>query len=244
MSKEIFSSALRNAVEKQNFGGDFLTDEKLSSLYIHAQELADKGQKFNLTAITDTRDVALKHFADCLTAAYKIKELSENRECALLDVGSGAGFPAIPIAIMCENVSVNALDSTAKKCAFISGTADLCGVQIKTFPERAETLASGEFRESFDFVTARAVARLNVLMELCAAFIKVDGYFVAMKGSAAGEEADEAASAAKKLGLELAEKQDYEIEDCGAHSLLIYRKTSPTPKTYPRPFAKIKKSPL
>lgn len=244
MSKEIFSSVLKSAAEKHDFGGDFLTDEKLNKLYVHAEELADKGKKFNLTAITDTRDVALKHFADCLAAAYKIRELSKNTEQSLLDVGSGAGFPALPIAVMCENIKVNALDSTAKKCAFISETAALSGVGITTYPERAETLAAGELRESFDFVTARAVARLNVLMELCAGFLKVGGYFVAMKGSAADEEATEARGAAKKLGLELFEKCDYEIEECGSHTLLVYKKIAPTPKTYPRPYAKIKKSPL
>ena len=222
---------------------DFFAEDVTRGLYIHLCELEEKGKLFNLTAITDPREAVRKHAVDSLFAAMAVRELSAGEEKTLLDIGCGAGFPSLPIAIACENVSVTALDSTAKKCEFVKSTAQKCGVGLETLPERAEEAVEGR-RETFDFVTARAVARLTILAELAAPFLKAGGYFLAMKGSAAEEERLEACRASKILGLTYERSLDYEIEDGGARSILVYRKTAPTPQTYPRRFAQIKKKPL
>lgn len=220
---------------------EFRTKETAGRLFIHLRELAEKGKLFNLTAITDSTEALHKHVIDSLRAASVVGELGGAG--SLIDIGSGGGFPALPIAIACPAVEVTALDSTAKKCEFISNTAALCEVTVKTLPERAEEAASSR-RGTFDFATARAVARLNILAELCAPFVKVGGYFLAMKGSAAEDERLEAEEGTKKLGLAFLRAVKYEITDGGERSILIYRKISPTPDAYPRRYAQIKKRPL
>ncbi len=222
----------------------FLSRETAEKLYTHITELSDKGKRFNLTAITDPEEAVNKHTADCLYCAAVIDRLAEGKNVNLIDVGSGGGFPSLPVATVLPNVRVTALDATAKKCGFIADTAALCGVDITTVPKRAEEYAAEGVRETFDFATARAVARLNILMELCAPFIKYGGYFVAMKGSAADEELAEARSAANKLGLSLLEKCPYTVKDGGERTVLVYEKIAPTPPMYPRVYAKIKKNPL
>lgn len=222
---------------------DFLGEKKAKALFTHLSELSEKGRLFNLTAITDEREALNKHIIDSLHAAAAVKKLSGGRAATLLDIGSGGGFPALPVAVACENVAVTALDSTAKKCDFIAATATMCGVSVDTIPERAEEAVLTR-RETFDFVSARAVARLNILAELAAPFVKVGGCFLAMKGSAAEEEAAEAARAEKTLSLELVDRIRYEIEDGGERCILVYRKTAPTPKEYPRRYSQIKKKPL
>ena len=225
------------------YPGDLPSEDAKRRLYTHITELLDKGRLMNLTAITDEEDAARLHTADSLFAAREIERLSDGKDVTLIDVGSGGGFPALPVATALPNVRVTALDSTAKKCEFIAATAEKCGVALETLPERAEE-ASERYRESFDFATARAVARLNILMELCVPFVKVGGYFVAMKGSAADEEMREAERAASTLGVEFSDRADYEIAHGGQRSIIIYKKTSPTPKEYPRRYAQIKKKPL
>ena len=222
----------------------YVSEENANKLYTHITELSEKGKRFNLTAITDPEEAVNKHTADCLFCAFVIDELTEGKESSLIDIGSGGGFPSLPIATVLSHVSVTALDATAKKCGFISDTAALCGVGINTVPKRAEEYVAEGVRESFDFATARAVARLNILMEFCAPFIKVGGYFVAMKGSAANEEIEEAETAAKKLGLTLYKSHPYTVKDGGDRAVLVYKKTASTPASYPRMYSKIKKNPL
>lgn len=219
----------------------YVSAEKAEKYYIHINELEEKGKLFNLTAITDRSEAIRKHTVDSLYLAKTVGELSCDGS-TLIDVGSGGGFPAIPVAVAC-GISVTALDSTAKKCEFISSVAEKCGISVDTVPERAEEAVASR-RETFDFATARAVARLNILTELCAPFVKVGGYFLAMKGSAADEELSEAKSAVSKLGLEFQRAERYEIEDGGERYILIFKKNAPTPKEFPRRFAQIKKRPL
>ncbi|MBQ7714659.1 MAG: 16S rRNA (guanine(527)-N(7))-methyltransferase RsmG [Clostridia bacterium] len=221
----------------------FRTEKIARKLYRHLEELSEKGRLFNLTAIDDERDAVNKHTVDSLYAAEVVAELSKGESASLIDVGSGAGFPALPIATACGNIAVTALDSTAKKCEFISSAANVCGVSVSVLSERAEEAAK-DLRETFDFATARAVARLNILAELCAPFVKVGGYFVAMKGSAAKEEANEAERAVKTLGLEFESAKNYAIKNGGERSIIIYKKIAPTPCGYPRRYALIKKKPL
>lgn len=239
---EKFYEILRGAAK--DVPSSYSSEETAKKLYIHITELTEKGKRFNLTAITDEEEAVHKHTADCLYCAAVIDSLSGGENKTLIDVGSGGGFPSLPIATVIPHVSVTALDATAKKCAFIADTAELCGVEINTAPKRAEEYIAEGVRESFDFATARAVARLNILMELCAPFVKVGGYFVAMKGQAAEEEMAEAEKAAKKLGLALVEKRPYTVKDGGDRYILVYKKTASTPAAYPRAYAKIKKNPL
>lgn len=231
-----------NALEESAPGG-ILTKDAVRRLYTHITELLEAGSVMNLTAITSEEEAAKLHTADSLYAAREIGALAGGNAATLIDVGSGGGFPALPIATVIPNVRVTALDATAKKCAFIAQTAGKCGVNIETLPERAEE-ASARLRETFDFATARAVARLNILLELCVPFVRVGGYFVAMKGCAAAEETREAERAASRLGVTLERAVGYEIEGGGQRSIIIYKKTSPTPKEYPRRYAQIKKKPL
>ena len=220
---------------------EFRSEETAKKLYLHLCELAEKGRLFNLTAITDPCEAVKKHVVDSLHAAAAVKDLLASG--SLIDIGSGGGFPALPVAIACPEIAVTALDSTEKKCEFISDTASLCGVSVKTVAERAED-AAASLRETFDAATARAVARLNILAELCAPFIKVGGCFFAMKGSAAEEERLEAEEGTKKLGLSFEREIKYAIDGGGERSIIIYKKTSPTPAAYPRRYARIKKDPL
>lgn len=222
----------------------YVTRENAEKLFIHISELEKKGKQFNLTAITDAEEAVHKHTADCLFCASVIDSLTEGQEKSLIDVGSGGGFPSLPIATVLPHVSVTALDSTAKKCVFIGETAALCRVPIRTVPERAEEFAARGARESFDIATARAVARLNILMELCAPFVKKGGFFVAMKGSLADEEMKEAEAAASRLGLSFVKKEAYTVKDGGNRFILVYKKVKETPAAYPRAYAKIKKNPL
>lgn len=218
-------------------------------LYAIAKNLDAQGRLFNLTAITEPREVLTKHFIDSLFAAREAETLLEEDHSlgnALLDVGSGGGFPALPIAAALPQVQVTALDSTAKKIAYIRDTADLCGMQnVHTVCTRAEEAGRGALREQFSVVTARAVARLPVLLELCVPFVRVGGYFIAMKGSAAMEEETEAREAAALLSCALCKITPYSLPASEEKRfLLIYRKISPTSPTYPRSAARIAKKPL
>ena len=240
--KELFIEKLKQYAK--GLPEKYLSGDAADRLYIICSQLEEKSKLFNLTAITDPHEVLKKHIVDCLYLADCIEGLGESGK--ILDVGSGAGFPSLPTAAVLDDFSVNALDSTAKKINYIKATAALMGVtDFDAFASRAEEAASGSMRESYDFVTARAVARLSVLCELCIPFVKVGGYFVSMKGAAAEEEVREAASAAKKLGCEFVKMIPYTIADLpDKRFLVIYKKISATNKQYPRNFSQISKKPL
>ena len=218
-------------------------------LHCIAQNLDEQGRRFNLTAITQPDEVLRKHFIDSLFAAREVQTLLEadhSQGNTLLDVGSGGGFPSLPIGVALPLVQVTALDSTAKKIAYIRDTAALCGIEnFHTVCTRAEEAGRGEMRERFAFVTARAVARLPMLLELCVPFVQVGGYFIAMKGSSAMEEEQEARRAAELLSCKLLRVTPYSLPKLDEKRfLLIYRKISPTSPTYPRGAARIAKKTL
>ncbi len=223
-----------------------LTDIQAERLHAVCCELAENNAKFNLTAIKDDEGVISKHVADCVACAEHLRTLVP-LSGRILDVGSGAGFPSLPLAIMLDGATVTALDSTAKKTAYIAATSEKIGLSnMHTLTGRAEDFAHDpDYREQFGIVTARAVSRLNVLLEITAPFVKLGGYVVAMKGAMADEEAAEAASAAKKLGLAPAKTVSYilpKMEDNRA--FVIYKKIEQTATKFPRQYAKITKSPL
>ena len=223
-----------------------LTDERVGALCAFAVRLSEENEKYNLTALTTPDDMILRHFADCAALIPRLPETGK-----VLDVGCGAGFPSLVLAILCPSLSVTALDATEKKVRFVCETADLLGLSnVATLSGRAETLSApgSELRESFDVVTARAVARLPILSELCLPFASVGGVFLAMKGPAAEREATEAARAIPQLGGKLEgvfgrTLRDGETEPL-RHAAVVIRKAKNTPPEYPRAYARIVKKTL
>ncbi len=246
--KEIFISEFIKLA--QAAGLDCFGDTAIGArLHCIAKNLDEQCRHFNLTAITKPDEVLRKHFIDSLFAARAVQGMltaDHSQGNTLLDVGSGGGFPSLPIGAALPQVQVTALDSTAKKIAYIRDTAALCGIEnFQTVCVRAEEAGRGEMREKFAFVTARAVARLPMLLELCIPFLQPGGYFIAMKGSTALEEERQAQRAAELLSCKLLSVTPYSLpESEEKRYLLIYTKISSTSPTYPRSAARIAKKPL
>ncbi|PWM73608.1 MAG: 16S rRNA (guanine(527)-N(7))-methyltransferase RsmG [Bacillota bacterium] len=214
-----------------------LTDAQKEKFFAFFRYLTEENEKYNLTAVTDMEEVYCKHFVDSLLIVDMLKGGK------LLDVGSGGGMPALPLAVVREDISFTLLEATGKKCEFLKSAANLLGLKNVTVVNgRAEELAKGEMRESFDTVTARAVARLNTLAEYCLPFVKVGGTFVAYKGDA-DEEVKEALSAIKILGGGVKETKNYLLEGAKRTAVFIEKRT-PTPAAYPRGRGKERKNPL
>lgn len=215
-----------------------LNEETARKLCQFGEAVVKQNEVMNLTAITEPAQVAKLHLLDSLTVA-KTVDLKGKR---VIDVGCGAGFPGVPVQIACPEAKVTLLDSLGKRMAWLEQILPQLDVNAECVTARAEEYAA-KHRESYDYATSRAVARLNILLELTAPFVKVGGAVLAMKGAAAREELAEAKSAISKLGLKLETVADYPI-DGTAHTVLVLRKVKPTPPQYPRRFAKIKQSPL
>ena len=215
-----------------------LTEKTAEKLCQFGEAVVKQNEVMNLTAITEPSQVAKLHLLDSLTVA-KTVDLKGKR---VIDVGCGAGFPGVPVQIACPEAKVTLLDSLGKRMAWLEQILPQLGVNAQCVTARAEEYAA-KHRESYDYATSRAVARLNILLELTAPFVKVGGAVLAMKGAAAREELEEAKNAIAKLGLKLETVADYPM-DGTAHTVLVLRKVKPTPPQYPRRFAKIKQSPL
>ena len=231
----------------------FRDEEIAEALKVIVEKLIEDNAKFNLTAITDPDDIFEKHVVDSLLCAEAIRPeylaRTEPGEPALrlLDVGSGAGFPALPIAAALPLLSVTAIDSTAKKCRHMNDTATAASISnFVALPARAENLSkNSDYREQFDFVTARAVAQLPILCELCLPFVAPGGLFVAMKGRNGPDEAAHAEHALSVLGASIEEIHPYSIpRDENPRYLILIRKNTPTSALYPRHFSQISKNPL
>ena len=203
--------------------------------------LIEYNQKFNITAITDKKEVYVKHFIDSILVVDKF---ITKENLSMIDVGSGGGFPAIPVKIMRDDLSLTLLEATGKKCEFLKTVVKELGLKnVTVINDRAETLAKNEnYREKFDICSARAVARLNTLCEYCMPFVKVDGNFIAYKGDAE-EEVTEALNAVKILGGKVEETYLYEL-DGAKRTLVKIKKTKNTDKKYPRGNGKERKNPL
>lgn len=197
-----------------------------------------QNEVMNLTAITEPAQVAKLHLLDSLSV-LKTVDLRGKR---LIDVGCGAGFPGVPVKIACPEVELTLLDSLGKRMNWLEQVLPTLEVEAECVTARAEEFAA-QRRESYDFATSRAVARLNILLELTAPFVKVGGAVLAMKGSAAQEELAEAKTAIAKLGLKLEAVKDFPV-DGTSHSVIVLRKVKATPAQYPRRYAKIKQAPL
>ena len=204
--------------------------------------LVEKNRVMNLTAITDERGVATLHFLDSL-AVYNMLDCGKK----IIDIGSGAGFPGLPLKIYDSGIELTMLDALQKRVSFLSETAAALGLSdVECIHARAEEAAAKPpMRDGFDHAVSRAVARLNVLAELCLPFVRQGGSFIALKSVDTENEIAEAESAVKTLGGAIEDVRDYAVPETDVvHRAVIIRKMSPTPKGYPRRFAKIQKSPL
>ena len=215
-----------------------LTDAQVDTLCAFGRALLEKNAVMNLTAITDPKEVARLHFLDS-AALLGLADLKGKR---VVDVGCGAGFPGVPLKIAEPSLELTLLDSLGKRMAWLREILPQLGVEAQCVTARAEEFAAGH-REAYDAAVSRAVARLNVLSELCLPLVKVGGVFLAMKGAAAKEETDEAARAVSILGGRIEGIREYPLGDA-VHRVVVIRKEKPTPAKYPRRFAKIKQQPL
>ena len=215
-----------------------LDEDRCRQLCAFGEAVVQQNKVMNLTAITEPDQVAKLHLLDSLSL-LTLKDLAGKR---VIDIGCGAGFPGVPVKIACPQADVTLLDSLGKRMAWLEKILPQLGVEATCITARAEE-AVADRREQYDIATSRAVARLNILLELTAPYVKVGGYVLAMKGTAAKEELAEARTAIKKLGLQLEDVKEFPV-DGTAHTVIVLKKIAPTPKTYPRRYAKIKQSPL
>lgn len=219
-----------------------VSQKQAEQFQLYMELLIEWNEKLNLTAITEPEEIVEKHFVDSLTllTACEIKEGAK-----LLDVGTGAGFPGVPIKIMRPDLQVTLLDGSNKRLNFLGEVCKALGFSCNRVHKRAEEAGLDKaMRESFDLVTARAVANLRVLSEYCLPLVKMKGYFVAMKGPGAGEELAGAANALDTLGGDKVEVKQLELPTAGERNLIVVRKLSFTPKGYPRHGGTISKHPL
>lgn len=213
-----------------------LSDQQIATFKHYCALLKEWNEKFNLTAITEEEEIVEKHFYDCLLALKHIKQES----LEVCDLGSGAGFPGLVFAIARPQWRITLVDSTKKKTVFLEEAAKAMGLKnVKVMNKRGEALP---FREKFDLVTARAVAPLYLLLELGMPILKVNGRFLALKGSKAGEELDEAKEALRKLNCSVSFINEEELpNDAGKRNIIIITKDKPTNKKYPRTWGEMQK---
>ena len=236
-------SALFLDVFKQN-GFAARTDEQtVQKFHQLTERMLEVNEHMNLTAIKEPRAVILRHYADSLTIEQLLPQ-----NARMADVGCGAGFPSLPLAICRPDLKILSLDSTAKRIRYVQETADMLGCgNLTAITARAEDAGKGEHREKYDVCTARAVAALPVLAELCLPLVKVGGKFLAMKARKGEEEWESAASAVAKLGGKLIARHTITLTDGEEQDdriIFEIEKVKPTPAQYPRAYAKIVKNPL
>ncbi len=243
INKKDFTSKL-SKVFSANGLSSMLSIERMEIFYALTVRMLEENEKYNLTAITDINKIILNHYADCVTLSAKLK-----KGASIIDVGCGAGFPSLPLAIVRPDLKILAMDSTAKRVNYVQETANMLGLShISTVVMRAEDGGKlPEYREKFDYATARAVAELRVLSELTLPFVKVGGQLVAMKGKNAEFELSAAKKAIATLGGRNTVCENVTLKGDGevlTHPLIIIDKKEKTPQNLPRPFAQISKKPL
>jgi 16S rRNA (guanine527-N7)-methyltransferase len=220
-----------------------LSDEQLDKLIRYKELLVEWNEKINLTAITEDREVALKHFADCLSVLC-VRDISGK---SVIDVGTGAGFPGLVLKIAVPDIKLTLLDSLNKRIKFLQTVCDELGLDdVECIHARAEEGGKNpNLREQFDICASRAVAQLNVLAEYDLPFVKVGGEMLALKGPAADEEIKNAGKAVKSLGGVLSSVEDITLPGSDLkHRIVIIKKVNKTAGKYPRISGKIKSAPL
>ena len=218
-----------------------LTDRMIAQFEDYAALLIDWNEKVNLTAITEPRQIAIKHFLDSLSllSAYDVPQAAK-----VIDVGTGAGFPGVPLKIARPDIELTLLDSLQKRLFFLDALTSKLGLTVDLVHSRAEDSARKDFfREKLDVVASRAVAPLNVLLEYFLPFVKVCGVFVALKGCRAQEEINAAKNALQVLKGEIVKVENFKLEE-EERNIIVIRKTEEVDFLYPRSSAKIKRKPL
>lgn len=219
-----------------------ISDKQIDMFEKYMHLLLDWNNKINLTAITEPKEIAVKHFYDSLTLSWCY---DFSQPVNMIDIGTGAGFPSIPLLIMYPHINITMLDSLNKRLIFLQEVLQSLGLNAELVHARAEDKAKlPQFREQFDLVTARAVANMNRLSEYCLPYTKIDGCFAAMKGSHAQEELIEADKAISILGGKIEKIEAFNLPDESERSIIIIKKVSSTPAKYPRNSGKINKIPL
>lgn len=235
ISKELLRSTVADF-------GVVLNEKQLDIFDKYAEMLVEWNKKFNLTAIKSPDDIVIKHFADSLLIMKSVR-FSYGQK--LIDVGTGAGFPGIPLLIANNDIDVTFLDSTGKKLIFIDAVLNEIGLSGKTIVGRAEEIGQKpDYREKFDYSTARAVSELKVAAELCLPLVKQGGSFIAMKGAKALEEADSAKNAIELLGGTIDKYDTASLPYAGERTVFLIKKISQTSTKYPRNYSQITKHPL
>ncbi|MBQ8881429.1 MAG: 16S rRNA (guanine(527)-N(7))-methyltransferase RsmG [Oscillospiraceae bacterium] len=215
-----------------------LSEQAQDTLCAFGQAVIEQNKVMNLTAITQPSQVAKLHLLDSLS----LLSLEDFKGKKVIDVGCGAGFPGVPVKIACPEVKLTLLDSLGKRMQWLETALPSLAVEAECVTARAEE-AVAHRRESYDIATSRAVARLNILLELTAPYVKVGGKVLAMKGTAAQEELAEAKNAIARLGLQVEKVAEFPM-DGTAHTVIVLKKVAHTPPQYPRRYAKIKQNPL
>lgn len=241
LSKEEFILKLSKELENSGFE---LSQEKLEKLYLYKELLIEWNEKINLTAITDDEEIIVKHIID---SVYVLPHIKDNSK--VIDVGTGAGLPGVILAICKDNINVTLLDALQKRIIFLNDVIEKLGLTntVAIHARAEEAGQSVEYREHFDVVVSRAVAGLNVLIELTAPFAITNGLCVYMKADKTEQEISQAQKAIKELNLKHIITVSYNLklnEEVITHTLIKYAKKEKIKERYPRQFAKIKKAPL
>jgi 16S rRNA (guanine527-N7)-methyltransferase len=228
----------------QNSLESYINEQNAATFEKLCDHILEVNKVHNLTAIRDVPGVITKHFADSLTVAAYIPA-----GASVIDVGTGGGFPTLPLAAARPDLQITAIDSTAKKIAHVQNTAHLFGfANVNAISCRAEELAQTKARESFDIATARAVSELRILCEITLPFVKVGGKLLAMKGASGDKELADAMQAITKLGGKLEKVHKFTLKDAEGNEeercIIEIRKVAPTPDNFPRQYAQILKKPL
>lgn len=208
----------------------------------YAEMMVDWNEKINLTAITAPDEIVIKHFVDSLLL---LKAYDVPKGASMIDVGTGAGFPSVPVAMVRDDIRLTLMDSLNKRINFLKELSETLGVNTECVHARAEEFGNKpEYREQYDVACARAVAHLRELSEYCLPFVKVGGAFVALKSVGLEQELEEAKAAIDILGGKVERISRFTLPDGAERAIAVIRKIRPTPKKFPRPYGKIKKNPL
>ncbi len=243
MDKELFLKKLRRGYEASSLPEKRAEEDAFLKLAKMTEILLETNRSFNLTAIREEDEVIEKHLIDSLCLMKALPEDLSGKK--LLDIGAGAGFPSFPLAVLCPELSVTALEASEKKCSYLKKTAEELGLtRFTVLCGRAEEKAR-ETGHEYDFVSSRALSSYRIFLELGCRYVAPGGRILAMKGPAGDAEREEAATAMKKLGFSPEETVFYSLPfGGGERRILCARKTRPTPDEYPRVYPKILKKPL
>lgn len=230
--ERLHTLAMQNGIE--------LDQTALDRFDTFAELLVEWNGKMNLTAITEPEEIEVKHFLDCLMLP-KYFDLSNTK--TVIDVGAGAGFPSVPLLIYNTDLCLTMMDAINKRLTFLDTAVHAVGLEANLVHARAEDSGQDKnYREMFDLATARAVAPMNVLAEYCLPFVKVGGYFVALKGS--NDDTEQAKEAIATLGGEVVSNVSYKLNGTEPRSIVVVKKISQTPTQFPRKAKKISAKPL